>query len=410
MSNIPVAGVDDDRVSSFIDHRLNMLNERFHQSVLQENYFYQSEINEIDGSWVTISGRRMLMLCSYSYLGLIGHPMVYQAAAKALAEFGTGTHGVRLLAGTTTLHRELELAIAKFHNTADAIVFSSGYATNIAAISTLINKDHVVICDILNHASIFDACTLSGAKLLVYRHNNMKDLKRCLERAGEAGKLIVTDAVFSMDGDIANLPEIVDISNNYGAEVMVDEAHSLGVIGATGKGITEHFSLSHDAIGIKMGTLSKAIPSAGGYVTGSSSLINALKHNAHAFIFSGAPPPPQMAAALAAIDVIQDEPQHLIRLQHNSQRYGDALRDIGFNTLNSTTQIVPIICPDEATAFEMTRLCHESGLFVSPVVYPAVPVRLPRLRTTVTAAHTDSEIDFAVSVLERAARKCGIVA
>ncbi len=327
----------------------------------------------------------MLMMSSYSYLGLLGHPTINRAAQEALATFGTGTHGVRLLAGTNSLHVELERAIAQFNGTESAVAFSSGYVTNIAVISAFASRGHVVICDRLDHASIFDGCVLSGAKLMVYRHNDMGALKRRLEQAGNAGKLVVVDAVFSMDGDIVNLPEVVQLCRHYGAALMVDEAHSLGVLGSFGRGIEEHFGLNPEAIDIKMGTLSKTIPSIGGYVAGSAALVNALKHNARAFIFSAALPGPQAAAAHAAFGVIHEEPDRVRRLHENAERYSSALRRLGFDLLKTTTPIVPIMCRTELMTYKMTRLCQANGVFVLPIVYPAVPSKHPRLRTTVTA-------------------------
>lgn len=395
---------------SFLDQRLGVLNRQFLEGVAGGNYYYQAELSGEEGAWVTVSGRRLLMHCSYSYLGLNGHPTINQASQQAITDHGTGTRGVRLLAGTIKPHRELERAISRFLQTEDAIVFSSGYVANVATISALVGKEDVVICDRLNHASIFDGCAMSGAKLMTYRHNDMDALQRRLEQAGDRGKLVVVDAVFSMDGDIANLPGIVALTRRFGAILMVDEAHSLGVLGTSGRGITEYYSFGPEDIDVRMGTLSKAIPSIGGYVAGSTSLVDALKHNARAFIFSGALPPPQVAAATAALEVIQHEPEHLLRLRRNSERYGRAVREAGFNVLNSTTPIVPIICPNESVAFEMTRQCQAAGLFVLPIVYPAVPAGLPRLRTTVTARHSDEDIDFAVDILRKVARDCGVIA
>ena len=222
-------GVPD---TPFIDQRVALLSERYLEGLAQGNYFYQQVIEELDGARVTVAGQPMLMMSSYSYLGLLGHPTINRAAQEALATFGTGTHGVRLLAGTNSLHVELERAIAQFNGTESAVAFSSGYVTNIAVISAFASRGHVVICDRLDHASIFDGCVLSGAKLMVYRHNDMGALKRRLEQAGNAGKLVVVDAVFSMDGDIVNLPEVVQLCRHYGAALMVDEAHSLGVLGS----------------------------------------------------------------------------------------------------------------------------------------------------------------------------------
>lgn len=395
---------------SFLAERLDRLTARFRDAVAAGDYCYQREIEHQDGAWVTVAGRRLLMLASYSYLGLLGHPRIAAAAQAAAAILGTGSHGVPLLAGTTSLHVALEQSIADFLGAEAAVVFASGYVANVATLATLLTRDQTVICDRLDHASIPDGCALSGAKLMVFRHNDPAALDRCLARAGNRGALVVVDAVYSMDGDVASLPEIVAVCRRHGAVLMVDEAHGLGVLGDTGRGIAEHFALDGTAIDVRTGTLSKAIPSAGGYVAGSRALVDALKHNARAFIFSAAVPPPQAAAADAALAVIRDEPDRVDCLRRNGERYRTALRRLGFDFLGSTTPIVPVLCPTEQAAFAMTRDCEEAGLFVVPVVYPAVPRTAPRLRTMVTAAHTDEEIDLAVDVLARAGRRCGVVA
>jgi 8-amino-7-oxononanoate synthase len=394
---------------SFSAQRLAILNERYQEAQAKGTYFYQPVITSQAGAWVVVEGQRRLMLASYSYLGLIGHPKINQAAQAAIAEFGTGAHGVRLLAGTTFRHRELEQTIADFKHTEDAIVFSSGYVANLATISTFATKGHVVICDKLNHASIVDGCSLSQARFVVFGHNDMADLERCLQQAGGAGTLVVVDAVFSMDGDLIDLPAVARLCKQYGAYLMVDEAHSLGVLGPTGRGIEEHFGLDSATIDIKMGTLSKAIPSVGGYVAGRAELIAALKHNARAFIFSAALPPPQVAAAQAAFEVIRVEPERVASLQRMVKRYLGAVQALGFNTLKSESPIVPLVCTTEQQAFDMTRMCQAEGLLVLPIVYPAVPIHAPRLRTTLTAAHSDADVDFALGVIERCGRRCGLI-
>lgn len=372
-------------------------------------YFYNQPIAEvIDETHVQVANRTMLMFASYSYLGLIGHPKINAAAKAAIDRYGTGTHGVRLLAGTLNLHRELEETIARFKGTEDAITFSSGYATNLAAISTLLGRHDVVICDKLDHASIVDGCQLSGAELLRFRHNDMADLERCLKKAGDRTKLVVVDAVFSMDGDIVDLPRTVALCRQYGAWLMVDEAHSVGVVGQTGRGIEEHFGLS-DVIDIKMGTLSKTIPSVGGYLAGRADLIHLFRHLARAYVFSAALSPAQAAAAKAAFEVIMAEPERVVRLHENTRQILSGLRQLGFDTLNTETAIVPVLCGADDTAYKMTRFCQDEDIFVLPVVSPAVPEGLARLRTTVTAAHQPVHIEQALSVLERAGKEVGVI-
>ncbi len=393
-----------------IYRRIEEMNQRVADLRRNGLYFYLQPISELDGVWVTVNGRRMLLFAGYSYLGLLGHPKITAAAQEALARYGTGTHGVRILAGTLPLHDELEQTIARFKKAEAAIVYSSGYVTNLATVSALVmGRNDVVICDKYNHASIVDGCLLSRAKFARFRHNDMADLERCLQQAGtDAGKLVVVDAVFSMDGDIINLPEVSRLCREYEALLMVDEAHSVGVLGETGHGIEEHFGLE-DAIDLYMGTLSKPIPSVGGYVAGSQEIITYLKHVARAFVFSASLPPAQTAAATASFEVIEEEPWRVKTLQRNVRLFLGGLKARGFNTLNSETPIVPIICGEDERAFQMTKLCQEENIFVLPVVSPAVPVGLARLRANVTAAHSEEDIAYALDVFERAGRAVGVI-
>lgn len=372
-------------------------------------YHYLQAASALRGSKVIVDGREMLMFASYSYLGLIGHPRINAAAKAAVDQFSTGTHGVRLLAGTIQLHEELEKAIARYKGTDAAITYSSGYMTNLTTISTMCGRGDLVFCDRLNHASIVDGCRIGLAKFVRFRHNDMDDLSRRLASADPSvGKLVVVDAVFSMDGDVINLPAIHDLCQKHGAWLMVDEAHSLGVLGETGHGIEEHFGMP-GCIDIKMGTLSKTIPSVGGYVAADAEVITYLKHAARGFIFSAALPPAAVAASKAALEVIQDEPERVQRIQHNMRYFLQSLQDRGFDTLNSETPIVPIICGTEERAWEMARLSQAEGLFVLPVVEPAVPAGTSRLRANVTAAHSTEEIDYAVDVFESAAKQVGVL-
>ena len=313
------------------------------------------------------------------------------------------------MAGSTRLHEELEDRIARFKGRSAAVTFSSGYVTNLSVISTLCGHTDVVLSDRLNHASIVDGCRLSGAKFVRFRHNDMDDLKRKLEEAPpEAGKLVVVDAVFSMDGDVTKLPALRELCDRYRAWLMVDEAHSLGVLGPTGHGIEEHFKMP-GSIDICMGTLSKAIPSVGGYVAGDFELVTFLKHVSRAFIFSAALPPPAAAAAKEAFDVIEAEPQRVKRLQENTLHFIRKLNGNGFCTLASETPIVPIICGSAENACEMARLSQKEGIFVLPVISPAVPDGACRLRACVTAAHSIEQIDWAVDVFVQAARKAKLL-
>jgi len=392
-----------------IQRRIEEMNQRVAEGRQAGLYFYLQPLEELNGAWVKVSGRRMLNFASYSYLGLLGHPKIEAAAQQALARYGTGTHGVRILAGSLPLHETLEQTVACFKRTETAIVYSSGYVTNLTTVAALVGRHDVVICDKFNHASIVDGCLLSQARFVRFRHNDMADLERRLQEADpDAGRLVVVDAVFSMDGDVINLPEVSRLCREYGVLLMVDEAHSVGVLGETGHGIEEHFGLE-GVVDVKMGTLSKTIPSVGGYVAGSQELITYLKHAARAFVFSAALPPAQTAAAIASFEVIEEEPERVTRLQHNVEFFLDGLKTRGFNTLNSETPIVPIVCGEDERAYWMTRLCQEEGIFVLPVVSPAVPAGLARLRANVTAVHSEEDIAHALDVFERAGKAVGII-
>jgi glycine C-acetyltransferase len=372
-------------------------------------YFFEPVISAHDGAWVVADGQRMLMLASYEYLGLLGHPHLKQAASAAIATFGTGHHGVRLLAGTTTLHRQLEEKLARWMRAEAAIVYSSGFMSNMATISALVDCNCCVIGDAWNHASIVDGCRASGAEFLIFDHNDMASLRDKLERTEGRRTLVVVDAVFSMDGDIVKLPEVIDLCRRHDALLMVDEAHSLGVLGKTGHGIQEHFDLPDDAIDIKMGTLSKTLASCGGFVAGREEVVMFLKHHARGYIFSGALPTAQTATAIAALEVIEREPTLVADLRANVAYYVEGLRRLGFDCGNSETAVVPVMTRTEKLALEMTRLCRAGGLFVVPVAFPAVPLNAPRLRTCVSALHGRAELDFALRVLADAGRRTGLI-
>lgn len=376
-------------------------------------YFYLEATEELlpNGRVYVANHGEMIMLGGYSYLGLIGHPKINAAAKAAIDKYGTGTYGVRLLAGTLSLHNELEARIAKFKRTETAMTMSSGYVTNLSTIASLLRRGDTVICDKLNHASIVDGCLLSQAKFVRFRHNDMDHLERRLMEADpNVRKLVVADAVFSMDGDIINLPEMVRLCRKYGAYLMIDEAHSIGVIGATGHGIEEHFDMPPDCIDIKMGTLSKTIPSAGGYIAGKAELINFLKHEARAFIFSAALPPASAAAALAAFDVIEEEPEHIERLQRNYKHFTNRLREGGYDLLYTETAIVPVVCGSTERAARLAHYCQERGIFVQAIVAPVVPEGSARLRACVSAAHTLEDINYCADVIIEGGHALGLLA
>jgi 8-amino-7-oxononanoate synthase len=381
-------------------------------AMLKENdlYFYNLPVDELrGGARVVVNGHDMGMYASYSYLGLVGHPRINKAAQDAIDKYGTGTHGVRMLAGSLKLHNELEETIAEFKKAEAAITYTSGYVTNLTVISTLMGRGSYVFSDKINHASIVDGCMMSGAKFRRFRHNDMDQLESQLaETPSDVGKMVLADAVFSMDGDIIDFPKVVELCQKYKAWLMIDEAHSVGVLGKTGRGIEEHFDM-WGTIDIKMGTLSKTIPSVGGYVAGKKDLITFLRHASRAYIFSAALPPAQAAAANEAFKVILDEPWRIEKLNANTKQFIGGLKERGFNTMLTETAIVPVLCGEDEIAFALTRHCHHHDVFVLPVVSPAVQVGLARLRATVLAAHEPHEIEYAMDTIAVAGKALGII-
>jgi glycine C-acetyltransferase len=376
-----------------IERRVREIADRVRRYRDRRLYFYLEPVAAVDGAYVTIRGRRMLLASSYSYLGLLGHPAVQAAAAAALDHYGTGTHGVRLLAGNTDLHDRLEDRLAAFLGAEGAVAYSSGYLANFAAISALVGRGDVVICDKLNHASIVDGCLLSGARFVRVPHNDVTAIDRELDRVGAGvGALVVVDAVFSMDGDVYDLPALVEVCRRHGAWLMVDESHSLGVLGRRGTGIEEHFGLT-GTVQVKMSSLSKSVPSAGGVIAGSEDLVLHLKHASRAFVFSAAMPPASAAATIAALDVLDAEPDRVVRLQGNARRLRARLRAAGLPVRDDPTPIVPVIAGDDERTVRMARYLFDRDIFALPILSPAVPPRTSRLRITVTAAHAESEVD-----------------
>lgn len=376
-----------------ITRRINEFATRVRQVQERQLYLYLEPVEALRGPRVTIKGRSVLLGASYSYLGLLGHPEIEAAANAAVAHYGTGTHGVRLLAGNTDLHDRLERRIATFIGADAAVVYSSGYVANVAAITTLVGRGDVVVCDKLDHASIIDGCLLSGARLVRVPHNNIAAVDRALSEApAGAGTLVVADAVFSMDGDLIDLPALVEVCQRRKAWLMVDESHSLGVLGRDGRGIESHFGL-RGTIDIKMSSLSKSIPSVGGYIAGRAELGALLKHTSRAFVFSAALPPGSAGACLAAFDLLEREPQRVERLRQNYLALRSGLRAGGLEVRDDPTAIVPVITGNDDAALTMARRLFDRGVFIPPIVSPAVPPHTSRLRVTVTAAHSAADVD-----------------
>ena len=397
-------------VDSSVTRRIRAITERVTMAKANDLYYYNQAIDEIlPGMKVRVRGREMGMYASYSYLGLVGHPRINEAAKAAVDKYGTGTNGVRSLAGTLALHTELEETIANFKHTEAAVTYSSGYATNLTVVSALMGRGDYVLSDKLNHASIVDGCLMSGAEFRRFKHNDMEHLETMLQNVPDgAAKMVIADSVFSMDGDIIDLPKMVELCQKYGAWLMIDEAHSVGVLGKKGTGIEEHYNL-YGAIDIKMGTLSKTIPSVGGYVAAKKDIVTYLRHASRAYIFSAAIPPAQAAAANEAFKVILDEPWRIERLNENTKQFIGGLKSMGFDTMLTETAIVPVLCGEDEVAFALTRECQHQDVFVLPVVSPAVGEGLARLRATVTAAHEPSEIERAMDVIGEAGKKLGII-
>ncbi len=393
-----------------VARRIRAMVERVSYLKANDLYFYNLPATDLrGGARSVVNGREMTIFASYSYLGLIGHPRINAAAKAAVDRYGTGTHGVRTLAGSLAIHNELEETIAAFKHREAAVTYSSGYVTNLTVISTLMGRGDYVLSDKINHASIVDGCLMSGAEFRRFRHNDMEDLEHRLQQVpSDSAKLVIADAVFSMDGDIIDLPKLVALCRKYDAWLMIDEAHSTGVLGKTGRGIEEHFDMV-GSVDILMGTLSKTIPSVGGYVAVNRDIATYLRHASRGYIFSAALPPAQAAAANEAFKVILDEPWRVEKLNANTRQFITGLKSAGFDTLLTETAIVPVICGDDEKAFTMTRLCQHNDIFVLPVVSPAVPQGLARLRATVIATHEPDEIDHAIEVITRAGKEIGIV-
>ncbi len=392
-----------------LENRINELKQRVNKMKEDGKFFYLKTVENASESRVLIDGKEKIMFASYNYLGLIDHPRLKEAAIKALEKYGTGTSGVRLLSGTTRMHEELETKIAEFKGAEAAITYTSGYVTNLAAITSLYQRGDLIIMDKIDHASIIDGCMLSGARYKTFLHNDMNSLERILANSDEfINKIVIVDGVYSMEGDVANLPEISRLAKKYNAKVMVDEAHSIGVLGKTGHGIEEHFGLKN-AVDIHMGTLSKTIPSVGGYIAGEKDMVDYLRHNSRPFIFSAPLPPVTAAVAKAALEVIEDEPERIENLRKNMKKFRAGIRAMGYNIGESITAIVPLIIGNEEDTLELCKMVNEEGVFICPIIFPAVPRGTNRLRSHVLSTHTDEDIEEALDIFERSGKKLGII-
>jgi len=358
---------------------------------------------------VVINGQRKVMVGSNNYLGLTHHPQVLEAAQTALRRYGSGCTGSRFLNGTIDLHERLEERLARFLNQEAALVFSTGFQANLGVLATLVGRDDHIFSDKLNHASIVDGARLAYGTVHRYPHGDLRTLERELARTpSEAGKLIVTDGIFSMEGTIVDLPGIMQLAEFYGAEVLVDDAHSFGVLGQAGGGTAQHFGME-DRISLIMATFSKSLASIGGVVAGPEDVIHYLKHHARSLIFSASSPPASIAAVLAALDVIEAEPERREQLWHNTRRMQEGLRALGYDIGSSETPIVPVQIGSLERMLEFWKVLFDAGVFTNPVTPPAVPENSCRLRISLMATHTDEHIDFVLDAFAAAGKRMAVI-
>lgn len=372
-------------------------------------YPYFRPISSEPDRRVSINGKTLLMFGSNNYLGLTTHPNLKAKAIEAIEKYGTGCTGSRFLNGTLDIHEDLEAKLAEFFHKDDCIVFSTGFQTNLGTISALVRKGDVVLTDKLDHASIVDGCQLSYGRVLRFAHNDIQDLERILSSVkADAGKLIVVDGIFSMEGDIALLPDIVKLAKKYNARIMVDDAHAVGVLGANGRGTAEYFGLE-DSVDLIMGTFSKSFATIGGFVVGDHKVITYIRHQARSLIFSASIPPPAVATVLAALEIIKTEPERRTRLWHNTNKMLTGLKNLGFNTGNSSTPIIPIIIGDDMKTINFWHLLYDAGLYTNPIIPPAVPPRRSLIRTSYMATHTDEDLDEALEIFESVGKVARII-
>ncbi len=371
-------------------------------------YPYFIAMDENEGTEAVFQGRRLIMCGSNNYLGLTTHPKVRQAARDAIDRFGTSCTGSRFLNGTLEMHERLEHELADFTGKQAALVFSTGMQTNLGTISSIIGAEDVVVLDKEDHASIVDGARLSGGRIKRFFHNDLDSLKDTLQDiSDEKGKLVVVDGLFSMEGDIAPLPEIIALCKQFGARLMVDDAHALGVLGG-GHGTAAHFHVT-DQVDLIMSTFSKSLASLGGFVAGDEDVIHYIKHHARSLIFSASVPPSNAAAALAALQVIREEPERIQQLNRVADRMRQGYRELGFDIGNSTTPVIPILIGDDMRTLRTWRLLFDNGVFVNPVLSPAVSDGRQMLRTSYMATHTDAQMDKVLEVFKKVGKETGLI-
>ena len=375
-------------------------------------YPYFRAIEENEGPVVQIEGRKIIMAGSNNYLGLTAHPKVKEAAMKAIEKYGTGCSGSRYLTGTLDLHNELEAKLAHYMGKASCLLFSTGYQTAQGIIPTLVQRGEYVVVDKDNHACIVAGYMMAKgmfADFIRYKHNDMVDLERVISRLPlHAGKLIVTDGVFSTSGEIVDLAELVPIAKKYNARILVDDAHAIGVIGKGGRGTASHFGLEHE-VDMTMGTFSKTFASLGGFVVGEERAINYLKHHSPALIFSASPTPASVAAALAALDILEREPERITRLLRNARKMREGFTRLGFKVLEGQSAVVPVIVGDDMIAFQFWRKLFDAGVFVNAFISPGVPPGMQMMRTSYMASHEDQHLDRILEIFAQIGKELGII-
>jgi 8-amino-7-oxononanoate synthase len=370
-------------------------------------YFHKVETGQ--DPVVTVEGKKMIMMGSNNYLGLTSHPALKKAAINATEKFGVGCVGSRFLNGTLRMHEELEERLAQFVGKPEALLFTTGMQANLGVISALVGRGETIITDKYDHASIIDGCRLSFGKMRRYKHNDMVELERELKACNpDKGKIIIVDGVFSMEGDLCDLPSIVKLAKKYDARVIVDDAHGVGVMGKNGTGTCEHFGLTNE-VDLILGTFSKSFASIGGFVAGDEDIIHFLKHNARALIFSASPTPSNVASVLEALTLIEKEPERRDSLWKNAEKLCKGFQELGYDTGDSVTPIIPLIIGDSMKAFQMWRLLFDMGVFTTPVVSPAVPENRSLIRVSVMATFEQRHIDMALEVFAEAGRTLGII-
>jgi len=391
-------------------HDLDFITQRLNELKEQGVYRKLPVLESPSGPRCIVNGKNVINLSSNNYLGLANHPRLREAGKKAIDKWGMGAGAVRTIIGTMSIHEELEEKLAKFKHVEAVLVFQSGFTANAGAIPGIVDKGDVIISDELNHASIIDGCRLSRADVVRYKHSDMEDLERVINEVKDNYniKLIITDGVFSMDGDIAKLPEIVELAEKYGCLTYVDDAHSSGVLGKSGQGSAHHFGLS-DRVDVQIGTLSKAIGVVGGYVAGRRNLIEWLNHRGRPFLFSTAAPPAVAAACIEAVNILSESTELTDRMWDNANHFKKKLNELGFNTGKSETPITPVITGDDKKAVELSKRLFEEGVFAQAIVYPTVPKGGARVRTIVTAAHTKDDLDEAAAAFAKVGRELGLI-